>query len=398
MDPRGGGSLILPARILPARILPAGSSRPEGRSKEKRGNLGRARRRKGQLVRSRNSSLTKRRQPCHAARLSAPMGKLEVMRRTRIALLALVVTPLAAFVACGLDEGGFGPLDGFDAGSRDATAPDTGPKDSGPPCTGGNFSACDNVPDDWEPVDYLDNGASCQPGFDAGPKLVTDPAGGSCTCNCNSGSNVNDKCPIGPISTPRWDNSTTGPVCGTAFNNPTIVFNGAGCSELAERTISHLQGTAPPTKASCSCSSAPNNAGLTTKQVQLCTGPTNACKGVLCAKPHACIERTGDRSCPGDYPVKHTLGTEIDLECGSCGACSYSPTCATSVTLHPNTDCSSVGDPANIDGGCNAVTAAPARSYRSMKYVATLVSETFDASAPAPTREIAGDLRTVCCK
>ncbi|WP_394822284.1 hypothetical protein [Pendulispora albinea] len=304
----------------------------------------------------------------------------------------------------GRDAGAIRGADGAVGSVPDGGEPkDAGPDVTTPVCGSGNANACDGIPSGWEPVGYLPGSANCGTGYDAGPTMVTDPTGGSCGCDCRGKSPQENQCP-GNIRMSRWDGDPYTAACTSDFTGNDEFSQ--GCSDLQPRTIHHFRAIPQPANpvfgcSNGSCSGSKDTSTLTTATVRICTSAVSECRLALCAQPHACIVRDGDRSCPSGYTEKHLLGTGADITCGNCTGCSYSATCSTSVKLYTGNNCTGTNDSVDVDGGCNPVIgqdASSPKTYQALYYENKFQTGGYDASAAAPVRSVTGALRTVCCK
>ncbi|WP_394833561.1 hypothetical protein LVJ94_44345 [Pendulispora rubella] len=319
-----------------------------------------------------------------------------------------------AFVACSLDEGGFGSaIDGPDgsiipdANASDAKTDgsnDAGPGDANPnACPGGDFGKCTalKLPAGWVPIGYRDDGSSCPEGFETLPRVTTPIGGGSCTCDTAQREVVGTKCRATELRDLHWNNNAS-ESCNDTVTNPNVTFPDGGCYPFeSARIMNHFQATPLTTNATCTLQGVPNDAGVTAKSLKVCTSSSDSCKGVLCADKHVCIMHEGVvNDCPEDFGDPRTIGTNVELTCARCNG-TYSATCTGTASLFTDNACGPSPDSVLVDSTCNAITrpgGGAARTYASLRYAATVSNEACAqaGAAPKPTAKLAGSA-TVCC-
>jgi hypothetical protein len=141
----------------------------------------------------------------------------------------------------------------------------------------------------------------------------------------------------------------------------------------------------------CNAVATAHATAVTTTPARVCASPS--CEACGAGLP-VCIAGTGDLACPPSLPKKLLVGDGATLACGQCATCTFTATCAGSVTLYSDGQCKFSVATAQT-GVCEAEVAGfPIGSY---KWSGMAASATCTASdPPAGTPQLTAP-KTICC-
>jgi hypothetical protein len=274
-----------------------------------------------------------------------------------------------------------------------------------PACIAEGFACVPAVPTGFRIVAFdATTRAACPTGFDSSSDVVVDPntAPAACGCTCDVG--AQPSCVSGSIPASFGSTSSCASGSGTYTN-----VDGA-CASVNYTILANVKTTRlAPTGGTCVVHPT-KNVDPSSGQGRTCAlaGPVGAgcagggvCTRAPAAPFKACVSQAGDVACPGAYTAKHTVGASV-ADTRDCSTCTCGPTPVTTCTntvwnQYTSSDCS--GTPVGLvaDGNCDPSNAGGA-TYRSSKYVATVVASCAAPTPPTPTgiATIVGQ-GTVCC-
>jgi hypothetical protein len=309
-------------------------------------------------------------------------------------------------MACGLeftgsglavDEAGTSPVDVIDGGpdadgnlvEADGPAP---PAEGGDPCAPCGFA----TPSGWSLVAYGIGSPTCPAPASPDDAIENADAGpGACACDAGACAiTTTPTCTSGAIST-LFD--STGAAKCDQSGTPLDASNGL-CAPLAATLGKHTEivAPAPVGGGTCSLVATPDKHGVSSTHARICRAAT--CSSVCTGLPSAlsaCIAQAGDVACPSGFSARHTLGSDVAVTCGSCGACSVTASgCSGTMTFYSDGMCANDAVTL-VAGACTVANGAAIGSYKWTGTPTGLACHTSAASAPSIT--LVGTT-TVCCK
>jgi hypothetical protein len=300
-----------------------------------------------------------------------------------------------------------------DSGSGPDSAmsvPETGPVDTGLPCT--TVSGCYFIPPGWQLIAVAaDRSTGCPAGFAAAQPTDLDEGpdvSNACTCTCAI--TEDPTCPTGPIAVAFDTIGSPGAgLCGQSGNPIANVLPGDCNTDLYYPASSYptldLQYTpAAATGGQCSAVGTGNSNVTYATEGRACVpdDPQSAgCNGDQCtpdlAAPYRpCIVQSGVQTCPGGpFTEQHRVGSGVSFACSDCG-CSVTATCVGTMKLFVDSTCMQQELDIPADGQCHD-PAAPSEMYDSYLYVpGTLADECTTTPSTAQNMALQNE-ETVCC-
>ncbi|HEY8075402.1 MAG TPA: hypothetical protein VIF62_14860 [Labilithrix sp.] len=319
--------------------------------------------------------------------------------------IVVVAAPLAA--ACGLSVTGELVLDGADGGTPPGSSDDgggagdaAGPGDdagvvvpeAGDPCAPCGFV----TPPGFTLVGYGAPSIAC-PG-DAGASDVVEGADASVACACAPAScTVLTKpgCLTGTIPT-TYDTTSTA-TCGQTGGD--LSANNGACVTSGGTFGQHtgIGAPAPVGTGTCTSMAVANKAAAVPSATRVCAGTTceALCNEGLDAGLRACASADGDVPCPNGFSFRRVVGTDFDVACGNCAACSVTATaCSGTTTFYTDNACNN-GLKAFASGACLSAAGA---SFSSYKWSGSATGTACNPSGPPHGTVTLVGPRTICCK
>lgn len=307
--------------------------------------------------------------------------------------------------------GGADPTDllGDASTTSDVTTPPPDAQNDSPPPPPPQVCAPDagactdpNVPANWVPIAYTtDANKPCPASYSSAAveDVTVDPALGSNACSCSCTKTADPDCQTGVTTISGVGQTCSGFSGGFSYSNGTCRPTGGTIDDYDEAT------TIKPSGGTCTVTTVPNNAAITSTSGRLCTPDAScapaACGGYAPSGFSACIATAGDVACPAGsaFSAKHVVTELASVQCSDCGsACTFQGSCTSpKLSFYAENTCTTliVSIPAN--GTCTQTNKANT-AVGGSKYTAT-ASFTGCTAAGTSTATLGMQTpRTVCCR
>jgi hypothetical protein len=292
---------------------------------------------------------------------------------------------LVASAGCGVLSGLDNlSVDGGDGGASvdAADAADDSVSDAPSDVGSCEASTC-GAPEGFQPVLFASDRATPCPTDSTTLDAVFDPQPplNACTCTCN----------YQPACFPQtlvyqYGNTT----CNSTQVTPLEVDGGCNSEGFVIQAPVHVAvGPFPPTNA---CTNAlKTNGKATSSPARVCS--ISSCS--TCAPPTGfalCFSKTGDVPCLSSAS-KHLVGSDTQLACGACTACSSTATCRGTMQLFGDYACSTNQQSVTADGTCQSTSNG---GIGSVKYLPAVDQGMCTPGTSAASATLTAPM-TVCC-
>jgi hypothetical protein len=272
------------------------------------------------------------------------------------------------------------------------------------------------VPTGWTLVAFSGNQNTACPGQSTQDDVYEGPNTSS-VCSCACALATPPTCPAGPINVKYDENFNHSPLSCNMTGSPAQMKNAAACNTdlyggggglpPGYESLDLSYTPAPPTGGMCTPRANTTAGNLTyAAQDRICTPNTEPCTGSDCTPSFGsgwgvCISNSGSQSCPGTpFTVQHIVGGAATFTCSSnsCG-CQVTGTCAGTLTLYTNNNCTGTEQTVTADGAClNGSTAFNSNTYGSYAYATGTPQASCNPSGTSTAQNVAlSNVQTVCC-